>query len=237
MDAVVFDMDGVLFDTERISCECWKEAGEIMRLGDISEGISGCVGLNRNDSTALMYRLYGEDFPLEEFRTLTGARFRQRIEEQGIPLKEGVREILDYLSGKGYRIGLASSTAKEIVTGHLERTGLSGYFKAVVTGDMVEHSKPEPDIYLKACEELGAAPENAVAIEDSPNGIRAAYRAGMKPVMVPDLIQPTQEIEEMLFQKFSSLPEFLEYLERQEIPCAEAGDDAADTPADGAMCQ
>ena len=81
----------------------------------------------------------------------------------------------------------------------------------MITGDMVEHSKPEPDIYLKACKELGVLPEEAIAIEDSPNGIRSAYRAGMKPVMVPDLIEPTPEIEAMLYKKFDSLCEVQEY--------------------------
>lgn len=182
---MVFDMDGILFDTERISCECWKEAGESLQLGDISEGIAGCVGLNRNDTNVFMHKLYGEDFPLEEFLSLARRKAGQKIAEEGLPLKEGVREILDYLTRKGYLVGLASSTAKETVMGHLERTGLAHYFKVVVTGDMVEHSKPEPDIYLKACEELGAEPAEAMAVEDSPNGIRSAYRAGMKPVMVP----------------------------------------------------
>lgn len=215
-NTIIFDMDGVLFDTERISNECWKEVGMAMGLGDLEEGVKGCVGLNRNDAQILMSSLYGEDFPFDEFRTTVHALMKQRLLEEGVPVKEGVVEILDYLTENGYIVGMASSTSRKSVMGHLEQTGLTHYFRAIVTGDMVEHSKPMPDIYLKACEELGVSPVNAIAIEDSPNGIRAAYRAGMKPIMVPDLIEPTPEIEALLYGKFYSLSDVEDYLKKQE---------------------
>ena len=213
-NTIIFDMDGVLFDTERISCECWDEVGRTMGLGDLSKGVKGCVGLNKNDARILMCNLYGEEFPFEEFRSTVHALMKRRFLEEGIPLKEGVVEILDYLTENGYIIGLASSTGKKSVMEHLEQTGLTHYFRTIVTGDMVEHSKPMHDIYLKACEELGVTPFNAIAIEDSPNGIRSAYRAGMKPVMVPDLIEPTPEIEAMLYGKFYSLLDVVDYLKK-----------------------
>lgn len=165
-----------------------------------------------------MHKLYGEDFPYDEFGETVRALMKQRFLEEGIPLKEGVREILEYLTEKGYIIGIASSTSKGEVMDHLEKTGLTGYFRTIITGDMVEHSKPNPDIYLKACEELGVTPMNAIAIEDSPNGIRSAYRAGMKPVMIPDLIEPAPEIEAMLYGKFYSLLDVLDYI-KNNINC------------------
>ena len=139
----------------------------------------------------------------------------RRFLEEGVPLKEGVKEILEYLTENGYIVGLASSTGRGSVMEHLEQTGLTHYFRTIVTGDMVEHSKPNPDIYLKACEELGVSPVNAIAIEDSPNGIRSAYRAGMKPVMVPDMIEPTAEIEAMLYGKFYSLLDVVDYIKNR----------------------
>ncbi|WMC91137.1 HAD family hydrolase [Kineothrix sp. MB12-C1] len=211
-NTIIFDMDGVLFDTERISCGCWEEVGQAMGLGDLSEGVRGCVGLNKNDAEILMKELYGEEFPFDEFRTTVRALMKQRLLEEGLPIKEGVMEILDYLDKEGYIIGLASSTMKKTVMSHLEKAQITHYFRVVITGDMVKHSKPMPDIYLMACEELGVTPTNAIAIEDSPNGIRSAYRAGMKPIMVPDLIEPTPEIESMLYGKFYSLLDVMDYL-------------------------
>lgn len=111
-------------------------------------------------------------------------------------MKKGVRELLDFLRSGGYSIGLASSTSRPSVEELLERAGIRGYFQSLTTGDMVEHSKPCPDIYLMACESLNVSPAQAMAIEDSPNGIRAAHSAGMLPVMVPDLIAPDQEMRD-----------------------------------------
>jgi len=114
-------------------------------------------------------------------------------------------EILTFLKENGYKIGLASSTSRHGVLGHVNRAGITDFFEVIVGGDMVEHSKPKPDIYLLACEKLGVKPENTIAIEDSPNGIRSAHAAGLKAVMVPDMIAPTPEIEALLYKKFDSL--------------------------------
>ena len=121
-------------------------------------------------------------------------------------MKEGVRELLSYLKEAGYKIGLASSSRRESIESHLSRAGISSYFESITSGDMVEHSKPEPDIYRIACASLSVEPENAIAIEDSPNGLKSAYRAGMYPVMVPDMIAPTKETDELIGgRKFDSL--------------------------------
>ena len=214
---IIFDMDGVLIDTERVSKECWLKVAEEMQLGDLSEGVKGCVGLNRNDAGILMRNLYGENFPFDEFRGAVHNKMWDYFEKQGVPLKDGARELLEYLKENGYVIGLASSTRKKSVLEQMEETGLIHYFQAIVAGDMVEHSKPEPDIYLKVCEKLGVEPAEAIAIEDSPNGIRSAHRAGMKPIMVPDIIEPTPEIEAMLYAKFDSLLDVKEYLTKTDI--------------------
>ena len=139
--------------------------------------------LNANDCRRIVMEAYGEDFDYPVFREETARWFRNYIEENGLPIKPGVFELLNWLKESGYKVGLASSTRRESVFSHIEQAGIGDFFMTVVTGDMVEHSKPLPDIYLRACRELEVAPEEAYAIEDSPNGIRSAHAAGMRPIM------------------------------------------------------
>lgn len=124
----------------------------------------------------------------------------------------GAESLLRWLKESGWILGLASSTRSATVMKHLEQAGFSEYFSTVVTGDMVENSKPQPDIYLLACRELGVRPEEAYAIEDSPNGIRSAHAAGMRPLMVPDMIAPDEEMMRLSFRIFDDLTQVLEYL-------------------------
>ena len=119
----------------------------------------------------------------------------------------GVHEILEYLKENRIPTALASSTRRTAVMEHLDRAGITSYFQRIICGDMVEHGKPAPDIYLKACEELGVAPGQALAVEDSFNGIRSAYAAGLYTVMVPDQLPPTEEILALVDKKCDSLTE------------------------------
>lgn len=213
--AVVFDMDGVLFDTERISCECCFEAAEELGISITKQAVYGCFGLNGADCRTHVIRsmeaVYpGGSFPFEAYRKKHDLLFAQRLQE-GPPLKTGVRELLDFLREKGIRTAVASSTNYQRVMSNLTCTGLDGYFQEVVTGNMVEHSKPQPDIYLKACDALGIKPQNAAAVEDSPNGIRSAAAARMTAIMVPDMVEPTAELEALIDLKFDSLLELRDY--------------------------
>lgn len=203
--AVVFDMDGVLFDTERLFMEAGTQLIKEKGIESAEEAVMGCIGLNMRDTKALFLKVCGEDFPFEEYHKKCGALVREKIEKEGLPLKKGVRELLSYLKEAGYKIALASSTSQRGVFKHLDRAGLREYFTVVIGGDMIEHGKPEPDIYLRACEELGVKPDAAFAIEDSANGIRSAHGAGLHTIMVPDLIAPTPQLEALLYAKYDSL--------------------------------
>lgn len=216
--AVIFDMDGVLFDTEKLFLDTYKEVAEEKGMRYIEKAVMGCIGLNIRDTELLFKQEYGEDFPFDEYHTICTERARKKIEEQGLPMKQGVRELLAYLKERGYRIALASSTNRRGVLGHLNRAEITGFFEVIIGGDMVGHGKPEPDIYLRACEELGTNPADTLAIEDSPNGIRSAHAAGVKPVMVPDLIAPTPEIERLLYAKCENLEAVKEMLVKQKQP-------------------
>lgn len=212
--AVVFDMDGVLFDTESISIKVWKQIGEEMGVENIDLAVYGCIGMNRADIIRFFHKHYGENFPAEEYLQNASKRCSEVIEREGLPIMKGAGELLDYLREKGYRIGLASSTRTGRVLEHLKESGLTEYFSVVIGGDMVEYSKPEPDIYLKACQELGVEPGEAIAIEDSPNGIKSSFAAGMRPVMVPDMIAPTPELEKLYWKCCDSLLDVIDVLEQ-----------------------
>lgn len=130
-------------------------------------------------------------------------------------LKLGTEELLQWFKGEGYRIGLATSTREVVAKAQLESLGVLSYFDETVCGDMLEKSKPEPDIYLMACERIHISPEESYAIEDSYNGIRAAYRAGMKAIMVPDMIEPNQEMKEKSTVILKNLIEVKKWLQKK----------------------
>lgn len=212
MKAVIFDMDGVLFDTERLCMDSWCVLAKEQGIPDMEIVFPKCIGRNAADTEVIVSEYYGEGFDYESFRKQASDWFWQYIKDNGLPIKTGVREILTYLKQAGYAVGLASSTRYSSVVNHLEEAGIMDYFSVIVTGDMVKHSKPQPDIYLLACEKLGVEPKEAYAVEDSYNGIRAAHAAGMKPVMVPDLLEPDEEMKSLSFLICKDLLEVLAYL-------------------------
>ena len=212
--AVIFDMDGVLIDTERMISDCWRQIAAEEQLPDVETAIEACIGLNHADTKAYLDDKYGERFQYEAFSARSSILFKEMISREGLPLKSGVRELLQYLKEERIPIGLASSSRYETVCREMKELQLYDYFWKIIGGNMVEHSKPNPEIYSRACELMGQAPKDCIAIEDSPNGIRAASAAGMKPVMVPDLIQPTEEIEGLLFCRYNNLKELLTDLQK-----------------------
>lgn len=215
MNTIVFDMDGVLFDTERLCEQSWLVTAKEAGLPGMEEIFPKCIGLNANDSRRIVMEAYGEGFDYEGFRSKASDWFWNYIEKNGLPVKPGVRELLAWLQKQGFRVGLASSTRRSTVLNHLEQAGIRDIFSVIVTGDMVEHSKPQPDIYLLACRELGTEPGEAYAVEDSPNGIRSAYAAGMTPLMVPDMIAPDEEMARLSRKIFGDLGEVLEFLKEE----------------------
>ncbi|MBQ3418387.1 MAG: HAD family phosphatase [Ruminococcus sp.] len=198
--AVIFDMDGVLFDSESVYIEGYvKYASD---YPDIRETSLSCVGANGRRTREIFMEKYGESFPFDEYYR----KVKAYVQSHPIPLKQGAVEILKFLSEKNIPLALASSTSTPSVMKMLDEAQLLPYFDKVICGDTVSHSKPHPEIFLKAAEELGYAPENCYVIEDSYNGIRAAYNAGMIPVMVPDILMPDEEIREKLSYLFPDLP-------------------------------
>lgn len=216
MKSVVFDMDGVLFDTERVCMESWVNVAERRGMPGMREVFPSCIGRNAADDEKIIKDHYGEDFDYLGFRKETSEEFWRIIEEGGLPQKKGVKELLSFLAEDGWKIGLASSTKRSSILSHLESAGILKYFEFIIGGEEIEHSKPEPEIYLKACAGLGAKPSETLAIEDSYNGIRSASRAGMIPVMVPDMLPPTPEMEKLSCVILPDLMEVLSWIRERE---------------------
>lgn len=214
--AVIFDMDGVIFDSERLVLEGWQEIAAKYGIKGMEEVLPRCLGVNAQATREIFREYYGQDFPYDEYKKEASALFHSRYGNGKLPLKPGVKELLFYLKENGYLVGLASSTRQAIVEQEIRDAGLMPYFDNLVCGDMLKRSKPEPDIYLKACENLDVEPRMAIAVEDSYNGIRSAKRAGMVPVMVPDMVQPDEEMRSLAHKICKDLFEVKNWISETE---------------------
>lgn len=212
---VIFDMDGVIFDSERAYIAAYKKLAPKYGLNDFEVIHRACmdsIGANRQKTKEIFFAYVGHEFDYLAYREDVQAE----LNKNDYVIKPGVYEIFDWLRESGAKIALASSTREVSVRESLGKAELVQYFDQIVCGDMVSHSKPHPEIFLKAAEKLQVAPETCYVIEDSFNGIRAAYAAGMHSIMVPDILQPDEEIRGLAEVVLPSLFEVKEYLEKQE---------------------
>ena len=200
INTVIFDMDGVIFDSEILVLSSWKEVAGRHGIQDVEKVCHECLGTNSAVSKQIFLRHYGQDFPYDEYKAEMAEVFFAHASDGKLAKKQGVEELLKYLKDKGFKVGISEG-------------GLLEYFDQIVGGDMVKHSKPEPDIFLEACGRLESKPENCYVIEDSYNGIRAAHAAGMHPIMVPDLMEPTEEMKSLAEQILGSLCAVQEFLQ------------------------
>lgn len=214
LEAVIFDMDGVIFDSEALVLKTWKQVAVKYGIPDIEETCRECLGTNHEATKNIFKKHYGEDFPYDTYKKEMAELFHQQAAGGNLEKKPGIHELLEYLRSLKIKTGLASSTREEIVKKELSEGGLLSYFDEIVCGDMVKRSKPAPDIYLEACRRLLVKPEHCYGIEDSYNGIRALKSAGMHPLMVPDLAEPTEEMEMLSECILPSLHEVKEYLKK-----------------------
>lgn len=213
--ALVFDMDGLLLDSERIVKRSWNDAGDEVGVPKVGEQIYHTLGMNRRARNEYFQKVFGENFPLDEFNERTSVCFYRIVEEEGLPVKAGAKELLKYAKEHGYKIAVATSSSRQYARKVLTDAGIYSYFDGGVFGDMVEHAKPDPEIYQKACESIHVRPEDAIALEDAPAGVRSAYAAGLKVIVIPDLVQPSKEILELTYQKFDTLNDVISLLEAE----------------------
>lgn len=210
---LIFDMDGLLFDSERIVQRSWDIAGDQLGYPHMGTHIYHTLGMNLTGRNEYFRKSVGVDFPCEEFAKRARENFYHIVSAEGLPVKPGVRELLKYAREQGYRIGIATSSRKEYAMNNLTQAGILSYFDGGVFGDMVNRAKPDPEIYLKACACLNLRPSEGLALEDAPAGIRSAYCAGLLPVAVPDLVEPPADIGFMIYRICRTLQDVIPVLE------------------------
>lgn len=215
-EAIIFDMDGLMFDTETISIPSWVKAGEVLGYPIIEAMIFELFGMNPVAVDAYWKAHFGDAFDCGAAMKLHLDYMEAYVRENGVPLKTGLVRLLDFLKEQGYRFTIASSTQRPMIQMYLERAGLERYFDdSIVGGDEIVNGKPAPDIYFKAAQKLETAPERCMVFEDSLAGIEAAWRAGMKPVMVPDKVPADSVTEERLYAKLKTLDEGIGLLKKE----------------------
>jgi HAD superfamily hydrolase (TIGR01509 family) len=193
VEAALFDMDGLLIDTEAVYIEAYKEAAGAIGVEMPMTLCHAMIGVPTTECEVLIQDHFGPDFRVDHFQ-VSFRSHAERILADHVPVKPGAPELLEFLAGRGLPLALATSSRPTTVERHLGRAGLLRHFTAVATRYDVERPKPHPDVYLEAARRLGVAPEHCLAFEDSSVGLTAAHAAGTIAIMVPDILQPSPEI-------------------------------------------
>ncbi len=209
---VISDMDGVMLDSEKLYVRFWCEAGNFYGYPMQREHALGIRSMARPYAIARLQGWFGEDFDYDLVRNKRVELMDAYVSEHGIEAKDGAKDLLSYLKGNGYRVALATATPKDRAEAYLERLGLLSCFDVVASARMVAHGKPEPDIYLYAAGQLGLKPQECLALEDSPNGVRSAHAAGCKTILVPDLDNPSDQLEGLLDGVADGLRDVIRFL-------------------------
>ena len=213
IELFLFDMDGLLFDTETIYVEYGREVAKEKGYTITNDIVEKTTGVTNDKARILFKEALGQDFPYDEMM----GKVKNFILEKGlkgeVPLKLGALELLEFLKKNNKQMILATSSDLHLAEALTEGKGIKKYFSHLVTAEDVVHGKPDPEVFLISAKKAGASPEKTVVFEDSFNGIRAAHAAGTFPIMVPDKLKPTEEIEKLVYKKFDNLMEVLDYCE------------------------
>ena len=204
ISGIVFDMDGVLFDTENLALDSWKYAGEKLSINFSRELTIPTTGFNAKMTGEYLKENIG-DFDYDKAMLYRQEYITSYIEKNGVPEKKGLKEILSYLSDKKILLAVATSADRQKAESFLNLAGIYRFFDSILCSDQIEKPKPAPDIYVKSCKKLGLKPENCLAVEDSYVGMKAAFDANMKPIMIPDLLPPNEDMERMAYAIFPDL--------------------------------
>jgi len=217
LEAVIFDMDGLMLDTERLAISSLQRAGDIIGINLTEEMLIGAIGLNEEATNTFIEKKLAITIPTEKFTDAFYEDYEKTIAENGIPVKKGLTELIDFLEEKNIRRAVATSTKTDLALKKLELVGILNRFEVIIGGDQVLQGKPAPDLFLKAADELGIHVDNCLALEDSDNGAMSAYTAGISVIVIPDIKQPSPETANIALNIYDSLSEVHKYLQAGEF--------------------
>ena len=196
--SLIFDMDGLIFDSERVVQRSWNRAGEVLGIPKMGEHIYHTIGFNVVRREQYFRTAIREDFPMDRFNELTRAFFKEIVASEGLAMKPGVKELLAYAKENGYKLAVASSSRREHAVNLLTEAGVYSYFDGSVFGDMVKNAKPDPEIYEYLCDEYWLEPEESVFIDDRPVNIKGAETCGIHGIVFRSYEQAKKELDEFL---------------------------------------
>lgn len=210
--AIIFDMDGLIIDSERVTFECYQEILKGMNLTMDEEFYKTLLGKPLKGIYQRFYDVYGNDFPIEDVIKDVHALMAKRFETEGVPIKTGLKSLLEYLKENNYKTIVATSSNRDRVDTILSQAQITDYFDDSICGDEVTKGKPNPEVFLKSCQKLGVNVDEAIVLEDSEAGIQASYDAGIKVICIPDMKYPEKQYEEKTFKILKDLNDVTEYL-------------------------
>ena len=210
--AIIFDMDGLMIDSERVTFECYQERLKDMNLTMEEEFYKTLLGKPIKGIYQRFYDVYGNDFPIENVIQDVHQLMAERFETEGVPVKKGLVELLHYLKDNNYKTIVATSSNRDRVDKILAQAKITEFFDDSICGDEVTKGKPNPEVFLKSCQKLGVNVDEAIVLEDSEAGIQASYDANIKVICIPDMKYPEKQYEEKTFKILKDLTEVTAYL-------------------------
>ncbi|MDD6794155.1 MAG: HAD family phosphatase [Clostridiaceae bacterium] len=211
-ELVIFDMDGLMLDSETIAWKAWQNIQGNYNCNCDFQYYKTFIGTNENYICTNMKLKYGNDFPIEKMLLDIKEEKSRIISMNGVQKKQGLIELLEFLKVNNIKRAVATSSSRDVMENLLKITGISSYFDLSVCGNEIENSKPSPDIFLKALEKANVEAKNALVLEDSINGIKAAHNASIDVIFIEDLVTPSEEILDLTYKKMNSLDEVISVL-------------------------
>lgn len=209
--AVIFDMDGTMLDTEHVKEEGLKYVGESLNVKIDDQTLTQIRGTNNKRLKEILCNKF-EGLDVDKLLDMREKYVEKYFENHPIEPKKGLLELLEFLKNHDYKMAVASSSNLEVIKKYLKKVGVFDYFDIIIGGDLVTKGKPDPEIYSKCIEQLNLSKEECIGVEDTANGVLSIHRAGMKPIMIPDLEKPSEKIENLVYAKLESLTDVIPLL-------------------------